>query len=200
MEEVLTIFDADMKPVGEKARNKVHEEGDWHETFHGWGYKVEGEKSYLYFQKRSDDKKDFPSMFDITAAGHIEADEHVLDGGLREVNEELGLIVLEHELVYQGFIKEELTAPGLLDREICHVFLFEVIDEQAFRPGDEVQDVVKVDAEHLLAYLSKKESMVTAYSIMTERSYQLNQKNICPHHPDYLPFIVQALLEYVARM
>ncbi|WP_233522994.1 NUDIX domain-containing protein [Peribacillus saganii] len=62
----------------------------------------------MYFQLRSEEKKDFPSLFDISAAGHILANETVEDG-IREVKEELGIDISMNDLEYVGVIKDSNT-------------------------------------------------------------------------------------------
>ena len=125
LEEVLSIFDDDGRKIGVENRSEVHSKGYWHETFHCWlgNYDKERDLIHIYFQLRSDKKKDFPSLLDITAAGHILSKEKIEDG-VREVEEELGLKVSIQELVSLGVIKEELSQPSFIDREIAHVFLY----------------------------------------------------------------------------
>ncbi|MGB6409093.1 MAG: NUDIX domain-containing protein, partial [Planococcus donghaensis] len=121
--ESLRIFDEHRVAQGEASRKTVHEKGYWHETFHCWVVSREDEKDMIYLQLRSEDKKDFPGLFDITAAGHLLADETVKDG-VREVREELGLKVSFNELISLGTIKDQLAIGGFLDNEHCHCFLY----------------------------------------------------------------------------
>ena len=85
--------------------------------------KKEDDTVFLYFQLRSPSKKDFPSLFDITAAGHLLADEQPSDG-IREVEEELGLSISFENLTFAGVIQDEIHMPSFTDREFCHVYLY----------------------------------------------------------------------------
>lgn len=55
--------------------------------------------------------------------GHLGAGEETLQGGLREVEEELGLSVAAGDLVPLGTRRAELKIPAGLDREFQEVFL-----------------------------------------------------------------------------
>ncbi|MBM7619177.1 isopentenyldiphosphate isomerase [Bacillus tianshenii] len=120
--EKLRIFDEKGKFVGVETRREVHKKGYWHETFHFWLVeRVEGVE-YIYFQLRSEHKKDYPDLLDITAAGHILATETVEDG-IREVKEEIGIDVSMEELHSLGVIPYTNVHHDLIDRELAHVFL-----------------------------------------------------------------------------
>ena len=71
--EQLKVFDENYTYLRDESRDKVHREGLWHETFHCWLV----DDKFVYIQKRSAMKKDFPGLFDITAAGHILSTETV---------------------------------------------------------------------------------------------------------------------------
>ncbi|WP_051041723.1 NUDIX hydrolase [Planococcus halocryophilus] len=121
--EKLRIYDEHRVAQDIASRQTIHEQGYWYETFHCWVISREDEKDMIYLQLRSEDKKDFPGLFDITAAGHLLADETVKDG-VREVREELGLKVSFNELISLGTIKDQLAIGGFLDNEHCHCFLY----------------------------------------------------------------------------
>ncbi|MEC2070995.1 NUDIX hydrolase [Alkalihalophilus marmarensis] len=103
--EHITIVDEQRKPVGIASRADIHRKGLWHETFHCWMVGREENHYYIYLQRRSAHKIDFPSLFDITAAGHILANETIEDG-VREVHEELGIEVTMNELIPLGAIED----------------------------------------------------------------------------------------------
>ncbi|MFC4711631.1 NUDIX hydrolase [Planococcus dechangensis] len=110
--------------LGVASREDIHARGLWHNTFHCWVVTRELGRPLIHFQLRSSEKTDFPDLFDITAAGHIAADEAVEDG-VREIEEELGLSLNLAELAPLGIIHDEISLPGFIDRERAHVYLYQ---------------------------------------------------------------------------
>lgn len=70
----------------------------------------------LLMQKRPDDWHTSPGVLNIFG-GHVEKGETVIKGLVRELNEELGAIVKEEEVVFVGAISEDWTD----HTEIVHV-------------------------------------------------------------------------------
>ncbi|MHC5229453.1 NUDIX hydrolase [Enterococcus sp. LJL99] len=122
--EVLTIFDSEYNKIGTATRAEVHAKGLWHETFHCWFYTIKDNDLLIYFQKRAAQKKDFPNLFDITAAGHLLANEPVL-AGFREVKEELGIDVTSEEAEYLGIFPVHIELADFFDNEFTNVFIVE---------------------------------------------------------------------------
>ncbi|WP_394220025.1 NUDIX domain-containing protein [Halobacillus trueperi] len=199
MTEMLTIFDEKEKPIGVKERDKVHEDGNWHETFHCWMFRAEGGNIHLLLQQRADHKKDFPSLFDITAAGHIEAGEDVLLAGVREIEEEVGLTVGAEDLIHQGDFKEELKDGSLVDREICRIHLLPWVKDMSFTIGEEVQDIVSVSLTDMEELMDMERS-VKGISILSGDEKEVTRKNLVPHEKEYERYVFQAIRRYVAKL
>ncbi|WP_226585284.1 NUDIX hydrolase [Halobacillus litoralis] len=200
MAEMLTIFDDEGTPKGTKEREKVHKDGDWHETFHCWFFKKENERVQLLFQQRSQDKKDFPGLFDITAAGHIGADENLVDAGLREIEEELGVQTNIEDLIYTGVYNEELTDKAIVDREICHVYLYPCPDSLLFQLGDEVQDVIQVPLEKVETLVEGTKETVHGYSLIHKNKREMKRVDMVPHEIDYERYIISSVSQYVEKL
>lgn len=109
--------------LGVASREDIHRRGLWHETFHCWVVTRELGRNMIHLQLRSAEKADFPKLFDITAAGHIAANESVADG-VREIEEELGLSVALERLMPLGVVHDEISLPGFTDRERAYVYLY----------------------------------------------------------------------------
>ncbi|MDM5188218.1 NUDIX domain-containing protein [Bacillus sp. DX4.1] len=193
MKEWLTIFDEKGNILGKKLRDDVHREGDWHETFHCWLIERDDEDLSLYFQLRAHDKKDFPGKWDITSAGHIMHDEDLLTGGLREVEEELGLSFHANDFVYKGVYKLNNEHPPLIDHEMCHMYFHIVTSPLAFAPGDEVDDVMKLSATSFLQLLKGEQSSVTGTTLINdkEKPIAVTFEDIYPHEIEYYEFVVE---------
>ncbi|WP_404407131.1 NUDIX domain-containing protein [Jeotgalibacillus malaysiensis] len=142
--ERLKIFNEKHQYIGEKMRSEVHEKGYWHETFHCWI--LDGNS--LYFQLRSEDKKDYPGLLDITAAGHLLSEETVRDG-VREMQEEIGIQVPFEQLQPLGVIECVAERAGFIDKEFAHTFLLKgIFNEDDFDLEDEeVSGMVRTDIE-----------------------------------------------------
>jgi isopentenyldiphosphate isomerase len=139
--ELLAVCDARGRalPLGQP-RGAVHREGLWHRSFHCWVVRAGRRGAELVLQRRAPSKDTWPGAWDVSAAGHYRPGEG-LDGGLREVAEELGLVVPATALVYLGRHREVLRyADGLRDREYQDVYL--VRRDQAL--SDYTPDVAEV--------------------------------------------------------
>lgn len=121
--ELLKTFDHRGNITGVATREEIHRLGHWHETFHCWIVGRDEGVDYIYLQLRSDRKKDYPSLLDITAAGHLLSDESVEDG-IREVAEELGIRVAFEELESLGVIGYTIISDKLIDKEHAHTFIY----------------------------------------------------------------------------
>ena len=149
--EYLTIFNEHQQPIGTAPRSEVHKHGFWHETFHCWFVSEQDNKRYVYVQRRSREKKDYPGLFDITAAGHLLSTETVKDG-VREVAEETGIDVAFEDLVSLGIIPYSIQNPDMIDNELAHVFLYYTnLEWQDFRVQvEEVEGMSRVTVQDFI--------------------------------------------------
>ncbi|WP_083511545.1 NUDIX hydrolase [Alicyclobacillus acidiphilus] len=146
-EEILDIFDHDMRWVGTASRADVHREGYWHQTFHCWVcVQVDG-VAHLVLQLRHPSKDTNPGKLDVSCAGHLSAGERP-DDGTRELREELGLEVEFADLREAGAYREQSSADGVIDNEYCHIYVYHHRDYTSlhgYRPApDEVSGLYLV--------------------------------------------------------
>lgn len=144
MSEQLKIFDENQNEIGVASRTDVHKKGYWHETFHCWLVETINDVDYIYFQMRSGRKKDYPELFDTTAAGHLLADENTADG-VREISEELGIDVRFEDLKSLGTIKDRIISENFIDKEMAHVHLYRLKSGDDFKlQVEEVSGMLKL--------------------------------------------------------
>lgn len=200
--ENLRIFDENGKGLGTASREEVHKKGYWHETFHCWMVSRREGQDFIHLQLRSPLKKDFPSLFDITAAGHLLADETVEDG-IREVEEELGLTVAFEELIPLGIIKDQIHLEDFLDNERCHTFLYRLDENPDPRFELQKEEVAGMAAVELEAFVELCLGK-TAYSEAKgfEEAEDGSRKalgatigldHLVPHSRDYLEEVVSRI-------
>jgi isopentenyldiphosphate isomerase len=156
VDERVDVLDESGKPTGEVAwKSEAHRRGLWHRCFHCWVFGTEASgEPYLLVQRRAAEKDTWPGYLDVTAAGHLGAGEKPLKGGLRELEEELGLRVDPERLIPLGSCRIEQEIPGGCDREFHDVFLlYDPTPPQSMRlQAEEVEAVLSMslgDAEAL---------------------------------------------------
>ena len=79
-------------PTGERARRSVvHATGLYHRAVHVWLFApATGE---VLLQRRALDKDSWPGALDISCAGHVSAGDAPLPSAVRELEEELGIVL-----------------------------------------------------------------------------------------------------------
>ncbi|MFD2444233.1 NUDIX domain-containing protein [Bacillus sp. CGMCC 1.16607] len=204
-DEMLRIYDEQGNPLGEATREEVHKLGHWHKTFHCWLISREEGIDYIYFQKRSSSKKDYPNLLDITAAGHILSHETV-DDGIREVKEELGIDLSMEELIPLGVIKYSVSQGELIDKELAHNFLLDYkLGMNDFKPQkEEVSGIVKAQFTHFSdLYLNGvSEIKVVGFEINEEgENIQINKyvtkSEFVAHEHSYYEEVIKLIDSYI---
>ena len=89
-QELLDVVDANDRVVGVRTRGEVHRLGLMHRSVH---ILVFNRNDELFIQKRSMSKDNNPGLWDSSAAGHLDRGEDYPDCAIRELTEELGIVV-----------------------------------------------------------------------------------------------------------
>lgn len=186
-QEQLMVTDKAGRPLYPASRAQIHRDGLWHETFHC--FVIDRAKRMILLQERATEKKDFPDCLDITAAGHLLVGE-TLEDGVRELEEELGLVRTLDQLEPVGVFLEELMLPGFIDRERTHVFLVEA--NQAMTDyrlqTTEVKRLVAFSFE-MFAKLTDVKTM----EIISIDGERFDRSRFVPHPPAYFEMVVRAI-------
>ncbi|GKW46519.1 NUDIX domain-containing protein [Planococcus sp. NCCP-2050] len=200
--EKLRVFDEDGNAIGVASREEVHRRGYWHETFHCWMVSRKEGKGFVHLQLRSPLKKDFPNLFDITAAGHLMAEETVEDG-IREVEEELGLTVAFEELIPLGIIKDQIHLDGFLDNERCHNFLYRISENPHAVLELQKEEVAGMATVEFTAFAQlclgeRTEVEAKGFEVAEDGEKKpfvttIRMDNLVPHSTDYLREVVEGI-------
>lgn len=121
MEEWVDLMDAEGNYTGQKIlKSEAHQKGLFHPTVHIWFYTTDGK---VLLQQRAQIKKTYPLYWDVSVAGHVGAGESILAGAIREIKEEIGILLNEEALNPIGIFKSiQQHHNGLLDCEFHHTF------------------------------------------------------------------------------
>lgn len=197
-DELLTAFDDEGTSLGPLPRDEVHRLGHWHEVFHCLIIAHRDDEPFAVLQRRSASKRAFPGLLDLSAAGHILADE-TLTEGVRELHEELGITPTFAELVPLGTFRIADSDPAAEgnNREIVHSFLF--LDDRpltAYSPDPvELAGV----AETRLADLQRLHTEPGALAEVTElpiggqlRTFVATANDLVPDIDGYWPSLLKA--------
>ncbi|WP_405291205.1 NUDIX domain-containing protein [Algibacter sp. Ld11] len=182
MDEYIDIVSENGEPTGKVAlKSEAHKNGWFHNTIHLWLFTRLGE---ILLQQRSHKKAIYPLLWDVSAAGHIDAGESIETAAIRETHEELGLLLKSTDLIKIG-INKHLTAyadGAIQDNEFHHVFIAEL----------------KVDITELTA----QEEEVEALKLVSFNQFKLHLDTVNNNHfidtnKTYYQFVLDKIKEQI---
>lgn len=89
-EEIFDVVNERDEVIGQLSRREVHRDGHRHRAVHVLVFNRRGE---IFLQKRSRTKDTFPGTWDSSAAGHLDSGEDYEACAVRELREEIGLVI-----------------------------------------------------------------------------------------------------------
>jgi isopentenyldiphosphate isomerase len=191
--EILARFNERDERIGEATRDDIHAHGYWHETFHCWFVGTKNGERIVYLQLRSADKKDYPSHYDITAAGHLLSTETVADG-VREIAEEVGVTVTMDDLRSAGTIQNIVHTTLIDDREWARCYVYDVDAEPTFTlQREEVETLVTCTVSDFQALIAHTAAEIPITDVFTNTTATLTFDALVPHPQSYFEAIVKAL-------
>lgn len=149
MREEFDLLGEDGRALGtQKPRDEVHRDGDWHATVHIWVRDLRGD---IVLQRRSMKKDTHPGKWDLSAAGHVDAGEEIMEAAIRELQEELGVKATSSDLRFLGVVKNIHQDDEVNDREFVHVFLYRerVFLDSLHYPKDEIEELATLSPRDL---------------------------------------------------
>ncbi|MGY8914544.1 MAG: NUDIX hydrolase [Flavobacteriales bacterium] len=178
MDELIDILDTQGHFTGKSLMKSVaHKKGLFHPTVHVWFYNNKGE---VLIQQRAASKKTYPLLWDVSVAGHIAAGEDITPSAIREISEEIGLKVLETDLIKVGVFKSvKKHNDDLIDCEFHHTYICEL----------------KISIDRLI----KQESEVQALALLPLSLYiqELQQNDSSKKYVSHDQLYFQAVVEAI---
>lgn len=188
-EEMLSVYDRELNETGIATRSEVHLKGLLHKVVHCWIIDDSSNEKWVYFQQRSHTKKDFPGLYDISAAGHIDIGEKGEDAVKREIKEEIGIDVDDKKLIFAGCVREQLRLNEFNNNESCEVYLYPVKNPE-FHLGHEVERLIKISLYEFEKYVFDNSRNIEAFSVDNNERLILSIEEFCIHEKKYLESII----------
>ncbi len=180
MDELLDVLDTDGNFTGETVMKSVaHKKGLFHPTIQVWFYTP---NQKILIQQRAKNKDTHPLLWDVSVAGHVGASENIELSAVREVEEEIGLIISKGDLQKIGVFKSaHKHSENLIDCEFNHTYLCEL----------------KVPIENLQKQESEVEdlALISLLRFSEEIWGMDNLKKYVPHGAEYYRAIIKAIQE-----
>jgi isopentenyldiphosphate isomerase len=177
-EEMIDLLNPDGTPTGKVvSRTSIHLSEQPHEVIHIWAINEKGE---LLIQKRSEHKKQYANVWDISLGEHISAGDTPLQSAQREAAEELGVNLPPKDLTLIGRLNVAQIVPetGLLDNEWANAYLVRLDSNTKLKlQTEEVKDTKWISLDQYESEIRDPERV----------------KNYLNHPPSYL-------LETVAKI
>jgi 8-oxo-dGTP pyrophosphatase MutT (NUDIX family) len=189
VDELIDVLDDLGRATGEVAwKSEAHRLGLWHRGFHCWVAGEDADGAYLLVQRRDAAKDTWPGYLDITAAGHLRSGEEPLVGGLREIEEELGMKVEPGRLLPLGTRRVEQEIPQGYDREFHDVFLLldSTPPEDLRLQEGEVEAVLRIDLGDAEALGGGGETPARVYARGEASDTRVRFSDFVPDEDDYL--------------
>jgi len=193
--EILSFYDDELNEIGTALRSEIHSKGLLHQVVHCWIVDEICNEKWIYFQQRSYGKKDFPGLYDISAAGHVDIGEEAEVAAKRETQEEIGIVINPKKLKFIGSIREEMQLDNFFNNEICNVYLYSV-ENPKFELGHEVEKMVKVSFSEFKKWILEGTEGIVALSIDGKSKITINSYEFCPHKNEYLKSVVDFVDNY----
>lgn len=191
-DEMLSIYDENLNELGSELRSKIHLEGLLHQVVHCWIISESESEKWIYFQQRSYEKKDFPGLYDISAAGHLNIGEEPYTAVMRETNEEIGIVLEQEKLKFIGTVQEKMNLDNFYNNEICEVYFY-FIENPKFNIGPEVEKMVKISLGELKKLILNDSKKIEAFSIDNECKFTINKEEFCTHEKEYLKYVIKSI-------
>lgn len=175
MDELIDITDTNGKPTGKSClKSFAHQNGITHASVHIWLYT---KKQQVLIQKRKATKDVYPSLWDVSVAGHIGSGELPVIAAIREVKEEIGYVINKQDLAFlRTWEDKHYHSNGIIDHEIHYIYLCEL--------------------KHSLESLHIQKEEVEAINLMELNTFKevfFDNNTFVPHPKEYYQYIIKKI-------
>lgn len=194
-DEMLSIYDDKLNELGVKLRSEIHSKGLLHQVVHCWVVSKEDNQKWIYLQQRSYDKKDFPGLYDISAAGHLSIGEDADAAVKRETYEEIGMVINSENLKFIGTFNEKMQLDNFYNNEMCQVYFY-LAENPKFRLGPEVEKMVRISLKEFKKLILNDSRKIEAFTMDGKLKFSINKEEFCTHEKQYLKHVI----EYIEKL
>ena len=180
MEELWQLYDKQGRVLVGQGANKddVFDKALLHGASHVWIWRKNDNVTEVLLQKRASNKRTWPNMYDISAAGHIDLGEEPIIAAIREADEEIGLKVEDKDLELIAVERRNIVAPnGATENEFCWVYILHLY----------MSDVFKLQESEVTS-LSWK--MLSEFK---DETFNSSENQYVPHGSKYFNTVISAI-------
>ena len=159
IDEMVDLLDDNGNIIGAQSKKVAHQTGAWHKSIHIY---LINHKSEILLQLRTANKDIYPSVWDISVGGHVDAGEETILTACREMEEELGVKSSPEEFTFLSTTKEVLKTGKLISSEFVDSFLIKKnITEQDIKMQEcEVADMKFVKLHDFFKMVERKDKLL----------------------------------------
>lgn len=162
MEELFDVLNEKGEYTGRiETREKCHKEGLWHKAVVVF---IINSKNQVLLQKRSETKKLWPNMWDITAGGHVLAGEFGFESIIRECKEELGIELNKSDITFIGATTSSNIKGDIINNHFNEYYVASKdLDETTLTlQEEEVSDIKWIDKEKIIEKIKDNYNGITS--------------------------------------
>lgn len=155
MDECFDVLNENGEYINEVAsREDCHKKGLWHKAV--VVFIISKDKKRVLLQQRSNTKKLWPNLWDVTAGGHVLSKELGNKAVIRETKEEIGIDLERENLEFIGSTRSENVKGDIINRHFNEYYVaYEDIDlDKVKLQLEEVQNIKWFSKEELLARIN----------------------------------------------